>query len=289
MPEDEARNFLEEIGITELPVRPMEICRKLGIVYREQPLKSIDGMLLVDPRNASALISVNSRIIEQTRKNFTCAHEFGHYCMDSGEQSKFTCTRENIESFKKKTPPIELRANQFAAAFLMPKFLFKPLVDKGEPDWDHIKELSGLSETSLVATALRFMDLTEQACILIVSRNCAISWFHPSTKFRAFVDMDSRSLSTATIAHSAFRGAAPPNGFEIVKADNWISGHKVNAQTEILEWSLPINSYGEVLTILLDEDGIEGWGKDDYREDLDDDECSTPWEEPKFYKSKRKP
>jgi Zn-dependent peptidase ImmA (M78 family) len=288
MPEGEARKLLEEVGMSELPIMPMEICGKLGILYLEQPLRSIDGMLLVNPKTGMGLVSVNLWIREPTRKNFTCAHELGHYCLDLNDESSFVCSREDIESFKRGMRPIELRANQFAAALLMPRFLFKSLVDKRDPEWDSIKLLSDMSKTSLLSTAMRFMDMTEQSCVLIVSKNCAVSWFHPSGSFRAFIDMDSRVLSSATIAYQVFHGLEPPNNFEIVKADNWVSGRGVNAEKELLEWTLPMNSYGQVLTILLDEEGIEGWGKEEYTEDRENDECSTDWEPMIFRKSKRK-
>jgi len=288
MPEGEARKLLDELGMTELPIIPMDICRKLGIAYCEQPLKSIDGMLLVNLETGIGLVSVNSWIREPTRKNFTCAHELGHYCLDLDDESRFVCSREDIESFKRGMRPIELRANQFAAALLMPRFLFKPLVDELEPEWDNIKVLSDMCRTSLLSTAMRFMDMAEQACVLVVSRNCAVSWFHPSGRFQAFIDMDSRMLSSGTIAHQVFHGLEPPNNFEVVKADNWVSGRGVTAEAELLEWTLPMNSYGQVLTILLDEEGIEGWGKEEYAEDRDDDECSTEWEPMVFRKSKRK-
>ena len=48
IPEVEAQKLLEELGITELPVIPKDICRQLGINYCEKALKGIDGFLLFD-------------------------------------------------------------------------------------------------------------------------------------------------------------------------------------------------------------------------------------------------
>jgi Zn-dependent peptidase ImmA (M78 family) len=287
-PEEEAYSFLTELGIDEFPIIPREICDRLGIFYIEEPLRSIDGALVISDRGN--LISVNSAISEDGRKHFTGAHELGHLCLHSSDQSEFWCSREDIESFRKRTQPVELEANRFAAEFLMPKFLFHGLVEDRDPDWDYIKTLTQKTETTLLATAKRFIDLTTQASVLIVSKNGVISWFNPSKSFRAYVDMDSRVISPNTVAYGVHHGTPPPNNYEVVKADNWVTGQGVNANTEILEWTLPMNSYGQVLTILLDEEGIKGWIKEGFEDDADDgdDEVSTEWELPTFHKSKRK-
>jgi Zn-dependent peptidase ImmA (M78 family) len=279
--ESEAIELLEELGITELPVISQDLCGILDIFYIETTFESIDGLLIIDP-NRKTLIGVNSEIREQGRKNFTCAHEIGHLCMDSQNQSEFYCSRDVIESFKLKIHPFELEANKFAAELLMPQFIFQPLVSARQPGWDSIKELAALSQTTLTATAKRFVDLTDYSCAVIFSEKRVISWFHPSKEFRAYIDMG--IISRESIAHSVFGGSVPPDGFEVVQASCWLSGRGVKPHTEILEWTLPINSYGQVLTLLYDEEGIQGWKEDEYS----DDEEEVEWEPPTFHKSRRK-
>ncbi|MFX0199032.1 MAG: ImmA/IrrE family metallo-endopeptidase [Candidatus Hodarchaeota archaeon] len=279
--ESEAIRLLEELGITKLPIIPQDICATLNILYLEEEFKCIDGVLIISP-SGKTLIGVNSAIREPGRKNFTYAHEIGHLCMHSQDQSEFYCSRDLIGSFKSKIHPSELEANRFAAELLMPRFIYEQLVRVREPGWDTIKELASLSQTTLTATAKRFMDLTDHACALIISEKRIISSFHPSKEFRAYIDPG--IVSTETIAYSAFRGSQPPDNFEGVKADNWLSGRGVRPHTEILEWTLPINSYGQVLTLLFDEEGIQGWEEDGYLDDEDD----VQWEPPTFHKSKRK-
>lgn len=283
-PQDEATSLLEDLGIKGLPIVPEEICRRLKIHYSEDPLKDLDGVLILHPSTGKGIICVNSLVSEQGRKNFTIAHEFGHWCMDSFEQNVFFCPRGVIESFKPTIKPMELRANEFAAEFLMPQFIYQPLVDARAPGWNEIKKLAVLSQTTLTATAIRFMDLTDEACCLIVSQAGGIEWFRKSRDFRPYVQMDNRLLSPGTVAYANFQGDIPLDRFEDVKADNWVSGRGVKPYTEVLEWSLPLNSYGHVLTLLYDEEGIAGWDEDD---DVDE-EAEIEWEPPTFHKSKRK-
>ncbi len=284
-PRDEAASFLEELGITELPIVPVEICRMLGIHYVEEQLAGLDGYLILDTANGASLICVNNRIIEQGRKNFTVAHELGHFCMDGLHKKAFYCSSEVIESFKTTLDSVEGRANEFASELLMPRNIYHPLVKKLEPGWDAIKELAGLSKTSLTATAIRFVDLSDFACCLVVSCAGKIKWFHKSDEFRPHVQMDSRLVSKGTVAFDIFQGCAPADSFEDVKACDWLTGKGVHKHTEILEWSLPLNSYGHVLTLLYDEEGIAGWEEDDYEED---DRAEVEWEPPTFHKSRRK-
>lgn len=283
IPETEAQKFLEELGITELPVIPRDICQQLGIYYCEKPLKSIDGFLVFEQNSGDSLIGVNSLIKGQGRKNFTGAHELGHLCMDSN-QSKFICSEEMIESRNKNNPSIELRANKFAAEFLMPRHIYRPLVNARNPGWHSIKELTAMSQTSLLSTALKFIEHTDYACALVVSENSMVSWFQASEMFSAFIDMDSKILSPYCFAYHALKGSIPPNEFESVKAEAWVSGKGVKPHTEILEWTLPLNSYGQVLTLLFDEEGIVGWAE----EDDDNDDKETEWEPPTFHRSRRK-
>jgi len=261
-PQAEATSLLEDLGIKGLPIVPEQICRKLGIHYNEDPLKDLDGALVLNPKTGTGIICVNNLIAEQGRKNFTAAHELGHWCMDSLELNAFFCPRGLMESFKPTIMPMELRANEFAAEFLMPKFLYQSLVDARSPSWNEIKELAVLSQTTLTATAIRFIDLTAAACCLIVSQEGRIAWFRKSVEFRPYIPMDNRFLSPGTVAHAIFQGDMPHDSFEDVKADNWVSGRGVKPYTEILEWSLPLNSYGHVLTLLYDEEGISGWDED---------------------------
>lgn len=284
IPQAEAAGFLEELGIETLPVLPVGICRKLGINYSEDPLSGLDGVLILHPSTGDSHICVSSRITETGRKHFTIAHELGHYCMDGLKKTEFYCSSEVVESFRSTIDPMELRANEFAAELLMPQKIYQPLVKKLEPGWDVIKELSEKSQTSLTATARRFIDLSDYACCLIVSKDRKILWFHKSEEFQPYVQMDSRLVSKDTIAFDIYQGCVPADNFEDVKACNWLAGKGVQAHTEILEWSLPLNSYGHVLTLLFDEEGIAGWDE----EDEDDERAEVEWEPPTFHKSRRK-
>lgn len=81
--------------------------------HEEQASKSISGMLYID--NDSKFILVNERD-NPRRKNFTIAHELGHYYLHYDKDSK----SEVFVSFRGDSNPTETEANRFAAELLLP-------------------------------------------------------------------------------------------------------------------------------------------------------------------------
>lgn len=285
-PKNEANKLLEEVGISSLPIIPRKICEQLGIEYFEKPLNQIDGLLVIDALRG--MICVNSSIMENGRKNFTGAHELGHYCMDGLEANKFFCPRNVIGSTSSNNSPIELRANEFAAELLMPRSIYQGLVENHEPGWDSIKILSDMSETSDLATMIRYLDLTAESCALLVCEKGKIAWFRKSKTFNLYINMESRYVAADTPAFNALQGGLPAEAFESVKADKWVTGKQINKYSEILEWALPMNLYGQVFTLLYDEEGLGDYEEEDDDEDWNRKDDDWPWEPPTFHKSKRK-
>lgn len=68
----------------------------------------------------SVKIVVNSTIDNVGRKNFTYAHEMGHYFL-MHDLSTLACTQANLDGGFTVKNPQEAEANYFASCFLMPK------------------------------------------------------------------------------------------------------------------------------------------------------------------------
>lgn len=254
-PEEAASLLLEDLGIDSYPIDPLEICSMLGIHIFEEPFDGIEGVLLFDGRKAS--IGLNKNQTYLPRRKFSIAHELGHFTMDInyGETKFFSCTKKMIETFDK-SENIELRADQFASELILPSKLVKPLFNNQEPSWAVLKEIANQFEVSLLPAAIKFINATNLSCCLVISSQNQIKFYRPSKKFRYNMQMDSRILSDLTFAHKAMKGNPIPDDFNIVSADNWISGVNVTTDSEIYEWSLPINRFGTVLTIIWDNDSV---------------------------------
>ena len=271
LPAVRANELLDQMGIHTLPVIPSNLCEKLDIEYREQPFDGFDGKLLL--ANNRAMISVNSRIANEGRKNYTAGHELGHYCLHAASAPSFECTRHDTNGIS--ATPMEQEANEFASELLMPKSLVMPRIQRDLVTWGLINDLKVMCQTSLTAAAMRYVDLAEVECAFVISQEGQIKFHRRSPSFRFRVDMDSRLLVKGTVAHLAMSGEKTIDDFESVSAGLWLSG-KFTAQSQILEWSLPLNGYRQILTLLLDEGDVcyakDGRGprSSDYEEDDED-------------------
>lgn len=93
------------------------------------------------------------------RQRFSLAHELGHWQLHRGRL--MLCRAEEIEGSMSEARGLEVDADHYAAALLMPRFLFVPaaVALKGKPPWAMAEALAGQFQTSLLATALRMITL----------------------------------------------------------------------------------------------------------------------------------
>ncbi len=100
----------------------LDIISDNGIKYRE--VNSTNNAFVgafTKGINSQPYIMVNSSIDNQGRKNFTIAHELGHYLLNHHlTQSSFYCNNDEISEGSIWSDPIEQEANYFATCLLMP-------------------------------------------------------------------------------------------------------------------------------------------------------------------------
>ena len=96
-----------------------ELAKRFNFVFRETAL-SEDILGAIFQGKTQVKIVVNSQIENVGRKNFTYAHEMGHYFLLHKLSQRF-CSAENIEGGEQVKDPQEVEANYFASCFLMPK------------------------------------------------------------------------------------------------------------------------------------------------------------------------
>lgn len=77
---------------------------------------------LTDGNNGVKYIMVNKNISNEGRKNFTIAHELGHYFLKHNlHDNALFCTDDFVAEDKYLNNPIEREANYFATCLLMPE------------------------------------------------------------------------------------------------------------------------------------------------------------------------
>jgi len=218
-----------------------------GVIVLEGPLEKMEARLL---RNGNqGLIRIREDIQEVGRKRFAIAHELGHWELHKDVSQGFVCTDEDLIASYKKSP-IEGEANNFAAGLLMPEHLFLEVMSGKILSLDVIGKLADYFNTTLTATALRFLELSDDYCAAIISRAGKIAWWRGSKKFmKRFWITAGNQLSINTIAGSIFSKCHEHKSPAEVCIDAWCEGHA--DQTGVLiEDSLYMRRYDQVLSLL---------------------------------------
>lgn len=150
--------------------------------------EGFEGMLMTNPEKSWGAILVKANG-NHHRRRFTIGHELGHFLLPWHRQTSFKCTTENIKDtsgdFKaSRGQEIEAEANAFASELLMPSGEFKKRLRRfGEPDIAQVVELSSLFDTSIEATARRFMNLSDFPVAFVFSRHDTIRYWTKGPEF----------------------------------------------------------------------------------------------------------
>lgn len=121
-----AQQTLIDHGITSIPIDPVYLAHRLNIKVNNAAFSDETVSGLIAKRDDNIMILVNKND-SPYRKRFTIAHELGHFFMHLSDSDgelvdrdsdlfRDTISLEGSDTSKK----IEVEANQFAAALLMP-------------------------------------------------------------------------------------------------------------------------------------------------------------------------
>lgn len=149
-----ARELRSELKLSG-PVNMFEIARQMDIEVFEEPLDA-DGYLLQE--RGRVRILTNERLGYEGRRQFTIAHEIGHFYMPHHQEQIYRCSGQDIEGYARHSK-METEANEFAAEFLLPSGELDRYL-KHPPNLETVREVSSVYGTSLTATAVKLVRLT---------------------------------------------------------------------------------------------------------------------------------
>lgn len=130
---------------------------------------TFEGIMIRAEGTTHWTIGVNTTIKYQPRRNFTFAHEIGHFIAHRYKQNSFNCSVENLNDFQNEI--FEREANEFAAHLLMPPDIVR-VYDK-ERTFSHeaISNLATELGVSRAAAAYRWIELSERRIGFAISRD----------------------------------------------------------------------------------------------------------------------
>lgn len=169
--EEQAEKLIKNAQIKSWPVRVDQIAKQRGIRIRYVPLDDeLSGMCFY--KKGIAFVGVNA-LHALNRQRFTIAHEIGHIILHRHElQNNSAHVDKTITMLRRDgatargTVKIEIQANQFAAALLMPKTLIHEYMNYQDLDYgviqdeDAINEMAKAFVVSSTAMAIRIGNLS---------------------------------------------------------------------------------------------------------------------------------
>ncbi|MDE0925061.1 ImmA/IrrE family metallo-endopeptidase [Aurantimonas coralicida] len=205
------------------------------------------------------------------RRNFTIAHELGHYLLhrvmiEAKDEGGIYCQEESVH--RGEGPDIERQADQFAANLLMPLNDCRRLLPaRTRPDLDLLGALATRYGVSLTAVILRWLEYTQTRALLVVSNEGFAHW--------------------AKASEAAFRSGAyiatRDTVFELPSASTAVTGdHSDEARSGILrpkgcwfgepvvEMCIRSERYDQEITLLHLDDAGPKWQEEEAVEDAYD-------------------
>ncbi len=138
----------------------------------------VDGLLRKTPQGW--VILYNENIKYGGRINFTLAHEFGHYLLHRKKFPKgLQCSKQDIMDGNANSE-IENEANIFASYLLMPLDDFRKTASQYPFGVSLFQNLAVRYATSLTATILKWIDMTDEKAMVVFSDNGFILWCRKS-------------------------------------------------------------------------------------------------------------
>ncbi len=221
-----------------------EIANALGIMIRDVSIEGSDGRILID--EDSAIMSINSSITYEPKRNFVIAHEIGHFTLHKNISQLFSDTDQTLSEWYQ-TGPQEQQANQFAAELLMPSVLFKEKLAKRKLNLNLIHEVSNYFKTSITATFLRYVTHGDFPLMVVFIENGIVKWKSVSTDFPFHYFKLGSEVPALTVAGDFFNKNQREDDPEKVDAIEWFPEefwlHK-NPDYQLWEQCYPISSTG---------------------------------------------
>jgi Zn-dependent peptidase ImmA (M78 family) len=214
-----AKKILDEFGISspdEIDITA--IAQHFGATVVTEPLHgSVARILGLGER---AFITVDSQSVP-ARQRFSAAHELGHWMMDRGKLSGFTCTEKQLVTGWSGDNP-ERRANRFAADLLMPTYLFAPAAKDKEITFATVRELCHSFETSITATAIRLVEAGSFPAMVVCSTSAGIKWKSRPRDLSSAIELRDRPGKYTNAAELLLRRQPEANPVE-VEASDWLA------------------------------------------------------------------
>jgi IrrE N-terminal-like domain len=255
-----ARELLARCGVT-VPQHVVveDFAARLGIRISVAPLSGATAQLVV-PRWGRPMILLSDRLLDPAERRFAVAHELGHYVLEHPSQSLVEmCTPGAGSLAPTGGSEVEREANAFAAELLMPESLVRLACDVTQPSMEMIFRIAYTFGTSVPASAIRFTELTEVPCAVVLSAHGAVRWTASSATFSAPLD-PGKAIDPRSLAWDYFADGTLSPAPRAIPAAAWLDA---SAELPLMEHSIASHARGTVLTMLWEPSAtVASWSNE---------------------------
>ncbi|MGF1587178.1 MAG: ImmA/IrrE family metallo-endopeptidase [Bacteroidales bacterium] len=214
----EAHELRQSIGWINPSDFSLEIvAESLGISIKEVPIKGSEGRIIMNAD--TGIISINSSIVNQARKNFIIAHEIGHFLLHR-DSLIFSDTYKTLSDWHNKGLK-EKEANEFASELLLPSGLYNSKVVGKKLNLDLMKEVSIFFHVSILAAFIKYVTHGSYPVMIVFMENGIIKWKKCSDDFPFQYLPYSTKVPAYTVAGDYFYHNNLEPDPEIVDAIEW--------------------------------------------------------------------
>jgi Zn-dependent peptidase ImmA (M78 family) len=257
-----AEKLIKRFAITRPEDIALEdIAMTLGILVVDDHLEGSEARLL--RKGGKGIIRVKADIPEMGRRRFAIAHEVGHWELHADLSQWELCSDADLLGYSGSPPEIE--ANAFASELLMPTPLFRPRCEKAEPDLEVIKALAHAFNTTMTATALRFIEECREMCLAVFSEHGRVCWWRAGNRHTDIWIEPRQTLHRESLAWSCLHDIPVPETMQQVPAEVWVQERRRRPKVEVYEQSMRLGQYPTILTLLWIIEG-ENDDEDDFNQ-----------------------
>lgn len=247
-------------GGNHFPINIADIAQEFSrMVFPDEPITLVqpmnmsskfEGAFFPHPSgNGQWGIAYNENIQSRGRKNFTLAHEFGHYLLHRRiKPSGIECEPKYMLDWKSEIGKIEGEANVFASYLLMPFDDVREQAKGNKPTMALMEHLANRYAVSRIAAILRWLDATNKRAMLVVGKDGFIDWARSSDalyKSRIFYKARQETIELPPNSLAAKHNALFGNAKGIMHPKGVWPGNE-----EVFEMTV-LAKTGEITTTLL--------------------------------------
>lgn len=245
-----ARDALASCGMTE-PAH-LDLDRLAASVGAEVVLDDLEGSTARVIRFGDrARIVVSTRIPDAGAIRFSTAHEISHLLC------KHTVRRAGVDRpLERVCSPLsvdgsilEREASVCAAELLMPAPMVAPWITAAPSSLEPIQAIATTFQTSLLASAMRFVELTAERCAVVYTELKRVRWVKRSAAFTSWIPKG-KALDPASVAFEYFERGTIEHPTRIVPASAWLSRDDGPTDAPIYEHATAIPGTGTVFVVL---------------------------------------